>query len=224
MEISETTRAVVREALRSLAPGDAESRLRWLLDLSERDLTGLTDDDWSHLQVQMLFILMRWEWDRRDSFAGFVGTLAVSDQQKRGFRRLLQPQLSALFRALANEDRHEVHLPRRGAGHWVISRRKTATGRIEAEAHFLGYVWLQLVLLAVRLLDEVGAPRLKTCPFRKNPDTPQCGRLFIATRRQKFCSTKESRAVAFQKWLDTHHGGTRAKGDATVPAIGCCRT
>ena len=107
---------------------------------------------------------------------------------------------SRLFRSLVEEGRHEVHLPRRGAGHWVISRRG-----VEAEAHFLGYVWLQIVLLAVRLLDQVGAQRLKACP------TAGCGHIFLARRRQKYCSTKHAQSAAWSAYIRSI-GGTRAKG------------
>jgi len=193
-----------RAALDALAPGDAEARLRWMLELSVRDLSRLTDDQWSVLQYQLGFIVSRWPWGGRDHFV-LTDADPVSARQRRSFRRLLLPQLRALFRALVEEGRHEVHLPRRGAGHWVISRRPSADGRVEAEAHFLGYVWLQLVLLAVRLLDQVGAHRLRPCPTRG------CGRIFLASRRQKYCSTAHARDAAWNAYI-ARQGGTRAKG------------
>ena len=206
--------ALTRAAIEALAPGDAEARLRWMLELSARDLSRIGEDEWTRLQCQLVFIVTRMDWAGRPmDGAGRPGFLPpgdafpVSTKNRRGFTRILQPQLRALFRALVEEGRHEVHLPRHGAGHWVISRRGVA-----AEAHFLGYTWLQIILLAVRLLDQVGAQRLRACP------TSGCGRIFLASRRQKYCTIEHAQGAAWSAYI-ARQGGTRAKGETqNVPA------
>jgi hypothetical protein len=69
---------------------------------------------------------------------------------------------------------------------------------------------IALVLHAADMLDLVGADRLMACPFPGDQKSGPCPKIFLATRRQRYCSEEHSKKAAWLAWLQ-RQGGTRAK-------------
>jgi hypothetical protein len=228
---------ILREAFGALAPGGAEARLRWLVNFSQRDLSAMSDQEWMLERLRMMFIAVDWEWARRDIFGPEKRALGDVDTKQRRVLKVIQMRLRECFDALVRNKPHRVDVPRH-AGHWSITRRpplgscserrcpylkpcpvhspgrrrgrRTVDNTTTARANFVGWWWLRMVLLSVRLLDEVGAWKLMACPFKKPGDAAPCGRLFLALRRQCYCSIEHSKAAAWHAWLASR-GGSRAK-------------
>lgn len=261
--LSDENASTLREALQALAPGDAEAKLRWLLDFSQRDLSALSAREWVLERLRIMWIGWRDPWEDRQFFTPQAKTfVSVDAEGRRVLQRRIQHNLRECFESLVRNEPLYVLVPagrgirpgdpvllrttppaRLGHGHWTIMRTPpprracpetscpylkpcpvhrsvgrpvdlstTADKRVSASASFLGYWWLELVLLSVRLLEEVGAWKLMACPFQKSREAPPCARLFLARRRQQYCSIEHTRAAAFQRWLSKpERGGTRAK-------------
>lgn len=92
---------------------------------------------------------------------------------------------------------------------WVFFRGK---GRLHRR--FYGTLPTQLLFAAADLLDRLGVDRLKVCPLKVSGRN--CQRLFLARRAQKFCSRQHAARAAWLRWLQKHHGGTRAKRGSTA--------
>ena len=109
------------------------------------------------------------------------------------------PSTDWRFRQVEDERR----LPKSGkrpAGRWP--------GRIARASDVPGE--LALVLAAADLLDLVGAERLLRCPFGPAEHAEPCRKVFLATRRQRYCSKDHSQRAAWMAWLE-RQGGSRAK-------------
>ncbi len=87
-------------------------------------------------------------------------------------------------------------------------------GRISRSYH--APVPVALVVHAADILDVLRAERLIACPFIGKDG--QCPKIFLATRRQRYCSEEHSKKAAWIEWLK-RQGGSRAKNvPANVPA------
>lgn len=59
----------------------------------------------------------------------------------------------------------------------------------------------------LRLLDVVGVDRLRRCPYEDPKTHQQCGRLFVARKRQLACTLDHAQGIQYQRWVQ--RGGLR---------------
>jgi hypothetical protein len=67
--------------------------------------------------------------------------------------------------------------------------------------------------LTLAIVDDVmavGVERLKACPYRAAPGEPPCGRIFLAQKRQTWCSPEHRIQAAYRAW--TRRGRPRHTG------------
>ena len=74
--------------------------------------------------------------------------------------------------------------------------------------------------LALAVIDDVivvGVERLKACPYRAAPAEPTCGRIFLAQKRQTWCSPEHRIQSAYLAWTrrgrPRHAGFKESKGE-----------
>ncbi len=65
---------------------------------------------------------------------------------------------------------------------------------------FGGSLVARVLLAGLEQLVEVGPHRLRACEFRAAPETEACGQLFIASKRQKYCSKEHTARAMYLKW------------------------
>jgi hypothetical protein len=115
-------------------------------------------------------------------------------------------ELRTCIEKLANGCTYLLWMPAMG---WVLSpppRRPAGarhSARIFRESHeqrILPEAMPVMVVLAlVDNLNTVGADRLRACPLDTNGE--RCGRVFLAARRQSFCSRRHAQAAAWQTYV-----------------------
>ena len=73
--------------------------------------------------------------------------------------------------------------------------------------------------LTLAIVDDVmtvGVERLKACPYRAAPGEPLCGRIFLAQKRQTWCSPEHRIQAAYRAWArrgrPRHTGPAAEKG------------
>ncbi len=205
--------AFLERARRAL--GTDEAKLEWMIKLPHIDVGDLPDDGVAELCREAWFILqpghrgaadlkMRvgpaerelWKRVQQDVHA-FLWHFARSQFHVYKISTVSDPVTAALTPATAWPSGEEWE--------WVFFRG--SRGRLERRFH--GTLPTGLVFAAADLLDRVGCHRLKACPLKINDH--DCGRLFLARRGQKFCSRQHAARAAWVRWLNKHHGGTRAK-------------
>ncbi len=72
--------------------------------------------------------------------------------------------------------------------------------------------------LALAVVDDVttaGVEKLKRCQFREAPHQPVCGRLFLAQKRQTWCSPEHRVRAAYLDWK--RRGGPRHTPSESAP-------
>jgi hypothetical protein len=74
--------------------------------------------------------------------------------------------------------------------------------------------------LTLAIIDDVitvSVERLKACPYRAGADQPECGRIFLAQKRQTWCSPEHRVQAAYRAWTRRgrlrHTGSSGAKGE-----------
>jgi hypothetical protein len=77
--------------------------------------------------------------------------------------------------------------------------------RVDVLVHGQPRDWL--LYRVIRLLEQVGAQNLKTCP------APECGRLFLKVTRKEFCSARCQSRIYMRGYRQ--QGKTAAHGEAT---------
>jgi len=181
----------------------AEGRLGWLLDFCDIDLSICAMARRRAL-ARTASIVTKYKAASPIALAAAQGKLknfltAMAHMQT---FTLTVPGTDWRFRRVEDERR----LPKSGkrpGGRWParIARASDAPGE------------LALVLAAADLLDLVGAERLLRCPFGPAEHAEPCRKVFLATRRQRYCSQDHSRRAAWMAWLE-RQGGSRAKPSA----------
>jgi hypothetical protein len=193
--------ALMRKACQTFAPfdGDAEARLRWLVDFSQQDLKQLSEDELLEHETLLAFVALENDWSRPSAPAPGASTV-----EARRLRRSLgrhQSKLRDYFRTL--ERNEGFYLPMQPRTVWLFQRQALANGK--EWKLFDGPVRQettvpQLVLLAHRLLGAVGPGKLKACPLVRHDGDAPCGRLFLAQRSSKeFCSHEHAQKSGERK-------------------------
>jgi hypothetical protein len=196
--------------------GSDEAQFEWLLRVLDTNI--------DQLPVAAMIELYREAWFILDRGEG-RGMADISDAKvrirpfERDIWKRVQQDVGALLRNLAIDNFHvykittsadPVALSPNTAWQfgedweWIFFR--TPGGLVR---RFSGTLPTRLLVAAADLLDRLGSHRLKTCPHKINGT--DCGRLFLARRAQKYCSRKHATGAAWLRWLEKHHGGTRAK-------------
>jgi hypothetical protein len=88
--------------------------------------------------------------------------------------------------------------PLESRGHWLFRLAPTRNKPIHVIKIYTAPLLEVLLLVASDLIETVGAHKLRTCP--QLIGTVPCGRLFVAKRRQKFCSIQHARIAAYLAW------------------------
>src|SRR5687768_4948642 len=117
MQRQSPSAAAIPEALQALEPGDAEARVRWLVNFSQQELATLSDYDFVSEQVRMTFIGFEEPWDRR---MAFTPEPPRADKKQRRVLRRIQRRVRSCFDALVRNEPLYVDVPR--TGHWTIQR------------------------------------------------------------------------------------------------------
>jgi predicted RNA-binding Zn ribbon-like protein len=121
-----------------------------------------------------------------------------------GFRELRE-----WFRNLVAQRSHEVLLTPKSRASLVYL--VTEGGGLERR--FIGDFSAALVDAAADLLQRVGVDRLRACPLPLTQFIgPRCGQLFIAERRQTYCTTGHARAQARREWRRKQRLTQRSEG------------
>lgn len=207
--------------IRILRPWSSERRIDWLLQFLERDAAEIAKAEWDELCGALNRIIGRaiqrpagrgywrpWPWPRADQpTARLVAEVIEAQRQLRECLFLVSrgqfysgppAEVSWLVLPLADDKNRRTRRPGRkaeGRGPHV---------RLGLEAR--GPLPVALVLAAVDLLNDVGADRLRACPLPLGEEEQQtpCGRLFLARRRQLYCTIPHARMAAWRRWAATH--------------------
>lgn len=107
--------------------------------------------------------------------------------------------------ALANGRPYRLWVPgmtwtlRPPARRRVGTRHSAPIARESAESSVMRQAMPAMVALAVvEELNRIGADRLRACPLER--DGRQCGVLFLATRRQRYCTPRHAQAAAWDAY------------------------
>ena len=200
------------QTIRIRQMGTPDSQIRWLIQLSEKeDLSQFSDEAWEGLREQLAFLVGRAQGVLPS--AQSLGWPGGATARWRAEAAEAQAELRRCLTALAYRHPFECYAL---AGSWHIvpveagKRRQRKRGRpakartrgshSRLHKYFSGRLSAALVLAAVDLLDRAGPERLMACPFTPHSGTQPCGRLFLAIRRQLFCSTRHSKKKSSLEW------------------------
>jgi hypothetical protein len=168
-----------------------------MLDFAKADLARLSPAQWTEL---------------RDILRSFthVSTLThPGDPVSQEDVELAQVEIRRFLTALAYRNHYElpvegslVFLPAEDpAARQPLTKARGRGPRLQLIQELYGHsLAAAIIQSAADLLRRVGLARLMACPFRPNPDGPPCGQLFLARRRQLFCSVEHSKAHALRVW------------------------
>jgi len=172
----------------------AEARVKWALKFRSLDLNGLSERD-RHRAWAML-----------RSWQGGEPTQETRPQQDGVLEA--QQALRECVEALANGEPDMIYVQEREAK-WVVRpalRRRPGSrrsGRVtitllvgQRTSHPVSPS--AVVFAFVNDLNAIEADRLRACPL-KTDETP-CGMIFLAARRQLFCSPRHAQAAAWQRY------------------------
>jgi hypothetical protein len=165
-----------------------ERRLQWLIDFAERDPGSLADDGRA---IAALLGSPDGSTTSRESVVAAQAALrqCIDGLIRRAYATLPLPASSTLTFIVTEAPVHPGRSqPKSG---WARSR-----GRIQQQV--TGPLSIRLVLEFIRLLERVGADRLMGCPLQMNEQGAQCGRVFLARRRQRYCTVEHSREAAMR--------------------------
>jgi hypothetical protein len=187
-----------RKRLKTLRERPQEEQLRWLLRFIAQDLSSLSEERWQEIHNGLFNLQTK-----------VRGWGSPPSARRRAYVLETQGHLRECFTELANGRKYSFYAPRiqwffeppgpRPSGARV-SGRITRWNEVQVTQ-----MHTALIFYAIDLLDAVGPDRLKACHFGTEP----CGKLFIARRRQKFCSPDHARRAAWRAYLD--RGGEQAR-------------
>jgi hypothetical protein len=150
-----------------------DAEIRRILDIvqSEKNVSGFDDPAFFAL-------------------SNFLSSIAGESRPTISETRGALSELRAVLMALAEGRKTSIAF----TGALVYARTKE--GRIHRRLEG-GYA-TRVVDRVIDLILQAGASRLQACPFRSDPNERKtaCGRLFLAERRQRFCSVEHSKADA----------------------------
>jgi len=198
--------AFLNRARRVLDSDDV--RFDWLLRLMTIDIDRLSPAEIETLYLEAWFIV---EDGQESAVRPYADTKIKIGPKEYDFWKLCQRDVKRFLMDLVTTNFHHYDIftgePAPNFSEqwvWLFFRHGQKLRR-----RFLGTLRTRLVLACADLLDRLGADRLKRCPLKVNDKS--CGRLFLARRAQKFCSRQHASRAAWLRWLQRHHGGTRAK-------------
>jgi hypothetical protein len=170
-----------------------EARVQWLIDFATRDLAALSAREWVRTW-RALFRLLGGFGLGRGFAADEPGWGAPLTKTQRLSTEMIQLAVRGLLEDLAHGRPHGCDVAVRYFGFSPPPRRPTGqrvSGRIERTLPWGREVdsVSAAVLRTVELLDEIGADRLRAC---------ECGRLFLAVRRQRHCSREHANRAAWR--------------------------
>lgn len=190
----------------SILSPSAEDRLNWMMEFCGLDLQKCSASGRRELERDIGALAMRWG-DRRGSGAGdleaaqeTLRAFLVDMAHHQSFSRAV-PEAEWTFLQVEDDRR----MPKSGKPPKSGARWPSKISR-----SYRVPVPIALVLHAADMLDVVGADRLMACPFPGDQKSGPCPKIFLATRRQRYCSEEHSKKAAWLAWLQ-RQGGTRAK-------------
>lgn len=173
-----------------------EEKVRWLLRFVQLDLAAASDADWETVH-EGLFRLIR---------PRSVGYGHPPSDRARRQMSATHEELRRCFTELAVGRKYYYTAPSimwsfappasRPAGART-SDPITRANELEVGTNYDA----SLVFLVIDLLNSIGADRLKACSYRRSAEESTCGRIFIAQRRQKFCSAEHAQKAAWRAYL-----------------------
>ena len=171
-----------------------EARVRWLLAFAGRDLARLSAPA------------------RQQAWDGVFALQSGQPVRVSLHRETLEETHAALracIESLANGRPHNLFVPgmfwtlRPPARRPTGARRSGPIQRESVEATIMRDQMPPAVVFAfVDDLNMISPDRLQACPY--TPDEgPRCGRIFLARRRQRYCSRAHAQAVAWRTYAKT---------------------
>lgn len=155
----------------------AQARLRWLLGFMQRDLDGLRQGDWLNLYDDLRALT-------------FKMNVAPGSEPTAAEVRSLQREIEQIIAAVVRGGSWSFELPKL---RHVIGR--TLRGRVIAVAR--GDLRSQVLLATEKVLEAEGH-RLKACL------EPKCQKIFVAMKRQAYCSVRCSQRARTRRFLKLH--------------------
>jgi hypothetical protein len=182
--------------------GYPDGRLRWLTKVIAENPGEWSDDQWAVRRSQLHYLA-------EGSGASVSGVGAASPLTwvipSAEHRQEIVDALEEIRRCLLNLASQRLHESTVPTGAFVFCITETGIDR-----RFLGPLYAALVHAGVDLLAAAGPLRLRFCPYVPEGASTPCARVFLAKRRQKFCTTSHARAAAWSAYIK-RLGGTRAK-------------
>jgi hypothetical protein len=174
-----------------------QDRVKWAIRFCGRDITRLSAPE----QERLWRALYAWQ-RRSDNPARSPGRHGVSGE----LQRTRKGMCSLIENFTAEEPLPDmVYVPEMSWSLWPPRRRapgERRSGSISREPATVhsdeGLIGALVVLAFVDDLNVIGADRLRACPLETNGK--RCGVVFLATRRQVYCSDEHAQAAAWQKY------------------------
>jgi hypothetical protein len=169
-----------------------ESRVKWALKFRLLDLSKLSERD-RHRAWAMLLGWQRGRPERGPRPPAQDGVLEA------------QQALRECIEALANGLPDMIFMGETNYALWPAPRRRPGgrrSGQVTITTDYASPggqpVTKAVVFAFVNDLNAIEADRLRVCPL-KTDETP-CGVIFLAARRQIFCSPRHAQAAAWQRY------------------------
>jgi len=170
-----------------------EARVEWALKFRLLDLTKLSE----RARHRAWAMLVAWE----------RGRPAEGPRPARDKVPEAQQALRQVIEALANGLPDVVYMPETTWSIWPARRRRPGArrgGRVTVTTDHtrpggLPVTPEAVVLAFVNDLNAVEADRLKACPLKTGEETT-CGAIFLAARRQIYCTARHAQAAAWLRY------------------------
>ena len=172
---------------------DDEARFQWLLDVRAADIGAASAEDLARLYREAWFVVLDGEGDWfADDQLELSGDLDLERQQWKIAQRSLEATLAEAILENRFPEMLEPWLP-----------DKDSPLELTHALTWMPVTSYRGLSLACRnLLRRLGRHRLKTCPLllEGNP----CGRLFLARRRQQYCTIQHTRQACQRRFRAKH--------------------
>jgi hypothetical protein len=124
---------------------------------------------------------------------------ATATQQDRREILLAQRVLQGLFEALVRGALHRVPLGRVDV--WFSPAHvEGPTDSRSMVPRFAGSLVARMTLATLDYVKAVGPGRIRRCPYAADASATPCGRLFLAVRRQRYCSLGHTQRAMYLRW------------------------
>jgi hypothetical protein len=204
-----------RRALQTRRDAQRLQLLQWLIHFAQRDVRGLSKTAWDTVRLDL----------ERFHHAGTRAVISEAGRadpdttrrparsatplrrlrlgELRAMQRTLQRVFNGLWPAAATTTTPAADLPVQTSG---IDLTRVGGGQVVSIARA---AWPATVWWAVTsLLEQYGA-RIRRCPALRGA-TP-CGRLFLRTRRQAFCSKTCAQRDRSRAWYGAHRAAAQQR-------------